>query len=197
MTYRAPEREKFPDYQRLKEFQLPKDFRGRSAAYVQFWWLVQETLFGLSPQFMFGWRRFLLRQFGARIGKGVKIRPTARITYPWKVSIGDWSWVGDHVVLYSLSEIQIGANVVVSQNCYLCSATHDYRTVTFDMIAGPILIEAETWLAADVFVGPNVSIGRAAVVGARSSVFGDLGGGYVYFGSPARQIRRRDSLAGS
>ena len=91
-----------PRFQDLSRFRLPADFRGRSAVWVQLWWLVQATLFRLSPQFLFGWRRWLLRLFGARVGAGVLIRPTATITYPWKVAIGDHSWVGDDVVLYSL-----------------------------------------------------------------------------------------------
>jgi putative colanic acid biosynthesis acetyltransferase WcaF len=135
--------------------------------------------------------------FGASIGKDVKVRPSARITYPWKVRIGGWSWIGDNVVLYSLGEITIGANVVVSQRSYLCAASHDYESSNFDMLAGAIKVEDSVWLAADVFVGPSVSIGAGAVVGARSSVFRDLAGGYVYFGNPLRQVRRRRSPSGA
>src|SRR4051812_46747933 len=111
--------------QDLSEFRLPEHFRGRPAWLVQLWWLVQSTLFGLSPQFMYGWRRFLLRLFGARIGDKVLVRPTARITYPWKVSIGNHSWIGDEAILYSLGEIEIGANVVISQRSYICTGSHD------------------------------------------------------------------------
>src|SRR5438105_4960330 len=101
--------------QDLSAFSLPAEFRGRPAWFVQLWWLVQSTLFRWSPQFMYGWRRLLLRLFGATIGRSVLVRPTARITYPWKIRIGDYSWIGDDVVLYSLGEIDIGAHVVVSQ----------------------------------------------------------------------------------
>ncbi|MEN8669496.1 MAG: colanic acid biosynthesis acetyltransferase WcaF, partial [Ketobacter sp.] len=106
-------------YQDLNSFKLKPGERGRSAWIVQLWWIVQPVLFGMSPQFMFGWRRFLLRLFGARIGKGVLIRPSARITYPWKIEIGDYSWIGDNTMLYSLGLISIGRNVVVSQSSYL------------------------------------------------------------------------------
>ena len=99
------------NYQHLDRFSIPDNFRGRPAWQVQLWWIVQATLFGWSPQFLYAWRRFLLRSFGARIGKAVLVRPTARITYPWKVSIGDYSWIGDDVVLYSLDEIEIGSRV--------------------------------------------------------------------------------------
>ena len=99
-------------YQKLNTFQLPKNFRGRSPIVVQFWWLIQGTLFRMSPQFMYGFRRFLLRLFGAKIGKKVIIRPSVKITYPWKLSIGDYSWIGDQVDLYTLGNITIGKNVV-------------------------------------------------------------------------------------
>lgn len=86
--------------QRLDEFRLPDGFRGRPGWYVQLWRLVQATLFRCSPQVSYGWRRWLLRRFGARIGVGVIIRPSVQITYPWKLTIGDHAWVGDDVALY-------------------------------------------------------------------------------------------------
>ena len=117
--------------QNLKDYSTPKDFRGRSKITVQLWWIIQATLFRLSPQFAYRWRRFLLRSFGARIGKNVIIRPSAKTTYPWKLTIGDYSWIGDEVVLYSLGEIEIGSNSVISQRSYICTGTHDYEAVDF------------------------------------------------------------------
>src|SRR6476620_3627877 len=76
--------------QDLKSFRMPPGFRRRSAVYVQIWWLVQTVFFRASPQFMYPWRRFLLRAFGAKVGRGVLIRPSASVTYPWTVSIGDY-----------------------------------------------------------------------------------------------------------
>jgi putative colanic acid biosynthesis acetyltransferase WcaF len=181
--------------QDLRSFRVPPDFRGRPAWLVQFWWLVQATLFGLSPQFMYGWRSWLLRMFGASIGEGVHVRPTARITYPWKVSIGNFSWVGDGVVLYSLETIDIGANVSISQRCHLCAGSHDYTRRNFPYVLEPmrtrIVVEDEVWLANEVFVGPGVTIGRGAVVGARSSVFKTLPAMMVCYGSPAEAKKPR------
>ncbi|CDQ11291.1 putative glycose-acyl transferase, WcaF [Acidithiobacillus ferrivorans] len=177
--------------QDLSRFRVPATFRGRSGWYVQLWWLVQASLFTWSPQVLYGWRRFLLRLFGAKIGKGVIIRPSTRITYPWKVSIGDFAWVGDDVVLYSLGEIDIGANAVVSQRCYLCTGSHDYTQPTFDIYTKPILVGAEAWLATDVFVAPGVRIGRGAVVGARSSVFEDIPELMLAKGTPAKPFKKR------
>ena len=93
--------------QRLDRFAIPRGFRGRSIFWVQSWWLVQSTVFRWSPQFAYGLRRTLLRIFGAKIGVGVIIRPSVTVTYPWKVSICDHSWIGDDVVLYSLGEIEM------------------------------------------------------------------------------------------
>lgn len=178
-------------FQDLGGFRLPPGFRGRPAWVVQLWWLVQATLFRGSPQVLYGWRRFLLRCFGCGVGRGVLIRPSATITYPWKVTIGDHCWIGDDVVLYSLGEIRLGANTVISQRGYLCAASRDYTRRDFPIRAAPVTLEDEVWIATDVFVGPGVTIGRGAVVGARSSVFADLPGGMVAIGTPARPIGPR------
>jgi len=178
-------------YQKLEQFRLPQGFRGRFGWYVQLWWLVQSTLFAISPQFMYGWRNFLLRMFGAKVGSGVIIRPSVRVTYPWKVIIGNDVWIGDHAELYSLGEIEIGDDVVISQKSYLCAATHDYTKPSFDMIDKKITIEDQAWIATDVFVAPGVTIGKGALIGARSSVFSDMPKGMICVGSPARPIKKR------
>ncbi|MBE9490588.1 MAG: colanic acid biosynthesis acetyltransferase WcaF [Bacteroidetes bacterium] len=179
------------EYQKLDQFKLPNGFRGRSALVVQLWWLVQSTLFSMSPQFMFGWRRFLLKLFGMQIGKAVLIRPTVRVTYPWKVKVGDRVWIGDHVELYSLGEIEIGNDVVISQKSYLCAATHDYTKSSFGIIDKKITIKDQVWLATDVFVAPGITIGQGALIGARSSVFSDMPEGMICVGSPTKPIKLR------
>ncbi len=180
-------------YQQLDKFTIPKGFRGRNAFIVQLWWLIQSTFFAMSPQFMYGWRRFLLRCFGAEIGKGVIIRPTAKITYPWKLTIGDFSWIGDYVELYTLGEIEVGTNVVISQKCYLCAASHDYQSPSFDIYAKKIIIEDEAWLATDVFIAQGITIGKGAVIGARSTVLSDMPEGMVCVGYPAKAIKPRNA----
>ncbi|MEM6262550.1 MAG: putative colanic acid biosynthesis acetyltransferase [Bacteroidota bacterium] len=178
-------------YQDLSIFQLPENFRGRSAPIVQLWWLVHFFLFKPSPQFLYGWRRFLLRLFGAKVGKGVILRPSCQVTYPWKVSIGDFSWIGDEVVLYSLGNISIGTNTVISQRSYICTGSHRHDRQDFLIYQEPITIEDECWLATDVYVAPGVHIGKGTVVGARSSVFKDLPYGKIAVGAPAQVIRDR------
>jgi len=177
--------------QDLAAFQVPAHFRGRPAWFVQLWWVVHATLFRWSPQVFFCWRRFLVRLFGGTVGKGVLIRSTANITYPWKVSIGNFSWIGDDVTLYSLGEIQIGNNVVISQRSYLCTGSHEMESLAFEITARPIVIEDEAWIATDVFVSPGVRIGHGAVVGVRSTVLHDLPPMRVYVGTPAKSIRPR------
>lgn len=184
-------RESFSVFQQLNAFRLPPGFRGRPAWFVQLWWLVQATLFRMSPQVLYGWRRWLLRLFGAKIGKKVLIRPTVKITYPWKLSIGDYAWVGDDAVLYTLGQIEIGAHAVISMRSYICTGSHDYQLPEFDIFAKPIRIGEQAWIATDVFVAPGVEIGAGTVVGARSSVFSSLPRGVIAMGNPARAVRQR------
>lgn len=178
-------------YQELNTFVLPKRFRGRSAVVAQLWWIVQSTLFGWSPQFLYGWRRFLLRLFGAKIGRGVLVRPSVKVTYPWKLTVDDHSWIGDDVNLYTLGEISIGANSVVSQRAYLCTGSHDYTVPTFDIYARPVRIGSGVWIATDVFVAPGVTVCDGVVVGVRSTVLHDLPVGMICFGSPAKPVKPR------
>lgn len=177
--------------QDLSSFKMPSNFRGKSPIVVQLWWIVQGIFFGLSPQFLYGWRRLLLRLFGAKIGKGVLIRSSARITYPWKLAIGDHSWVGDDTVLYNLEMIEIGSNVAIAHRVYLCTGFHDYTDPRFSIGALPITIGDQVWLPNDVFIGPGVKIGEGTVVGARSTVFHDLPPMMLCYGNPAKPIRPR------
>lgn len=178
-------------YQDLSAFRLPNRFRGRPAWFVQTWWLVHATLFRCSPQFAYPWRRFLLRIFGAKIGKGCLIRPTAIITYPWRLKVGDYVWIGDRAILYSLAQITIGDHSVVSQLCHLCAADHDYSNPNFIIRGKPIHIGSQVWLATDVFVAPGITIADSTVVGARSSVFRDLPAQMICFGNPCIPVRSR------
>jgi putative colanic acid biosynthesis acetyltransferase WcaF len=160
--------------------------RGRPGWYVLLWWLVQAIAFPLTPHPANGLRRRLLKWFGAEVGQGVVIRPTARFTYPWKVAIGDYSWVGDDVVFYSLDRIAIGCHCVISQKSYLCTGSHNLQDPAFALMTAPITIGNGAWVATDCFVAPGVQIGANAVVGARSSVFSSLPEGQVCWGTPCR-----------
>lgn len=165
--------------------------RGRSGWIVLLWWLVQGVVFPLTPQPLNLVRRSVLRLFGAKIGRNVLIRPTARFTYPWKVEIGDHSWIGDDVVFYSLDRIQIGSHCVISQKTYLCTGSHDSEDRSFGLLTGTITIQNGVWIATDCFIAPGVEIGANALIGARSSVFSSLPPQQVCWGTPCRPHRLR------
>jgi putative colanic acid biosynthesis acetyltransferase WcaF len=183
-------------FQQLSQFELPRGFRGKSAVHVQFWWIAQALLFKPLPQICYPIRRLLLRAFGAKIGRGVRIRPGVEVTYPWKVSIGANSWVGDGVTLYSLGSISIGADSVISQNAYICAADHDYADISFPIRERPVKIGDQVWIASDVWVGPGVTIGEGVVVGARSTVTKDLPEGMICVGSPCKPFKPRLMTSG-
>jgi len=160
--------------------------RGKPGWLILLWWLVQAIAFPLTPQPFSFLRCALLRLFGADIGKGVLIRPTARFTYPWKVKIGDYSWIGDDVVFYSLDHIYIGEHCVISQKTYLCTGSHDIIDPAFGLKTAVITINNGCWIAADCFICPGVEIGANAVIGVRSSVFSNIPAAQVCWGNPCR-----------
>ena len=175
----------------LRQYNPSEYDRGRPGWFVLLWWLVQAIAFPLSPHIFNSFRQSLLRLFGAKIGTGVVIRPTARFTYPWKVEIGDYSWIGDDVVFYSLEQIRVGCHCVISQKCYLCTGSHDIQDSAFGLITSGITIGNGVWIATDCFVAPGVQIGANAVVGARSSVFSNIPTQQVCWGTPARPRYQR------
>ncbi|MGX1166170.1 putative colanic acid biosynthesis acetyltransferase WcaF [Bradyrhizobium sp. USDA 372] len=178
--------DELPIFQDLSQSKPPPGFRGRSGFTVLLWQTVQQTLFAWSPQPAYGWRRLLLRLFGAEVGRGVRVRPTARVTYPWKVKLGHHCWIGDNAELYSLGAITIGENAVISQRSYVCAATHNYRDITFPLVAKPVVVEREAWVAADCFIAPGVTVGAGAVVGARSTVLQSVAPATIVAGQPAQ-----------
>jgi putative colanic acid biosynthesis acetyltransferase WcaF len=160
------------------------------------WRIVWITAFRLSPTVLHGWRRLLLRAFGARIAPGARPYPRARIWAPWNLVMEAHSCIADDVDCYCVAAVTIGTRATVSQYSYLCSASHDYRDPAMPLIVAPIVIEAHAWVAADVFVGPGVKIGEGAVVGARSTVVQDVAPWTVVAGSPAVARGSRPKLAG-
>lgn len=155
------------------------------------WAAVYVLLFRPSPRIAHRWRNLLLRLFGARLHPTARVYPRARCWAPWNLTMAEHACIGDDVDVYSAGEIRIGAWSTVSQHSYLCGATHDFEDVAHPVVAAPIVIGARCWLAADVFVGPGVTIGDGTVVGARSSVFRDLPAWVVAMGTPARPARPR------
>jgi putative colanic acid biosynthesis acetyltransferase WcaF len=137
------------------------------------------------------WRRTLLRAFGARVGRSVHVYPGARIWAPWNLELGDECGVADGAILYSQGMIRLGAQSVVSQGAHLCAGTHDYEKPGFPLVTKPISVGAKSWLAAECFVHPGVTIGEGAVIGARSVVTKDMPPWTVCAGHPCRPLKPR------
>ena len=178
-------------FQDLSRFRPPIGFRGRPAWFVQLWWLFDALFVRPTPQVFYSWRRFAWRLFGAQVGHHVLIRPGVRVTFPWKVAIGDHCWIGDNATLYSVAQITVGEHSVISQEAYLCAGTHDHCDISFPLLAAPINVEPECWIAARAFVGPGVRIGRGAVVGACSVLLSDVPAATIVAGTPARPVGTR------
>jgi putative colanic acid biosynthesis acetyltransferase WcaF len=156
------------------------------------WGLVWHMFFRPSPRITHGWRRALLRLFGARLGRGVHVYPSARVWAPWNLEMGDGACLADDVDCYSVARVKVGARTTVSQYSYLCTASHDHARRDMPLVTSPIVLGDDVWITADVFVGPGVTIGDGAVVLARSSVVRDLPAWMVCAGTPARPLRRRE-----
>jgi putative colanic acid biosynthesis acetyltransferase WcaF len=141
-------------------------------------WVLVKCAFFLNPlPLPSKLRCTLLRLFGATIGKGVVIRSRTNITFPWRLSIGDHSWIGEQVEILSLAPVQIGSHVCVSQCAYLCTGSHDFRSPRFNLITRPITIEDHSWVAANAFICPGVTIGERTMVGAGVTVTSNIPAG--------------------
>jgi len=157
----------------------------------RFLWAACTPLFRWSPRLCWGWRRFMLRLFGAQVGAQVQIHPSARIFLPWNLEIGDWSSVGFEALLYNLGPMKIGEQVTISQRAHLCGGTHKFREAAMPLVRAAISVGDEAWICADAFVGPGVTIGDRAVVGARAVVMRSVHEGKIVSGNPAREIGDR------
>jgi putative colanic acid biosynthesis acetyltransferase WcaF len=157
------------------------------------WALVQATLFRWSPRPWHWWRAWLLKVFGADIPSPgrVVLFPSARIYFPWNLTMAPRAMVGRHVNLYNLARITLGYGANLSQYCHLCAGTHDHTRWDMPLVTRPITIGDNAWLGADVFVGPGVTVGELCVVGARSVVIKDLPPRTVCAGHPCRPIKDR------
>ena len=157
------------------------------------WLLVEGSLFRWSPRPFHAWRAALLALFGAKIEstREVVIFPTVRVHFPWKLELQPRSMIGPRVTIYNLAPVTLEFGANVSQNCHLCAGTHDFNRWSMPLVAQPITIGRNAWVAADVFVGPGVTIGELCVVGARSVVVRDLPPRMVCAGHPCRPLHER------
>ncbi len=138
-----------------------------------------------------GWRVGLLRMFGAKVGKGVVIKPYVKIKYPWKLQIGDYTWIGEHVWIDNLGNVKIGSHVCISQGAMLLCGNHNYKKVTFDLIVRGITIEDGAWVGAKCVVCPGISVKTHSILTVGSVIFHSTEPYSIYQGNPAVKIRER------
>lgn len=175
----------------LAAFKNPEFNRGASMVKETLWILTSFFLFRLCPAPLSKLKCAVLRLFGARVGRGVMIKPHVKITFPWRLTVGDHVWLGEECWLLNLAPITLGNHVCISQRAFLCTGNHDYSKQAFDLITKPIRVEDGAWLGAGTWVGPGATIGSHAVLAASSVTAGAIPAWSVYRGNPARFIKRR------
>lgn len=158
------------------------------------WGIVCAVLFRPSPRPMHAWRAFLLRCFGAKLGPHCHIYPGARIWAPWNLDCDEYASIADEAVIYNAATLFMGSHAIVSQQAYLCTATHNFDDPAFPMIASPIRLGRYTWVCARACVLPGVTLGDGAVLGLAAVASKDLEPWQVYAGNPAKRIKQRRRL---
>jgi putative colanic acid biosynthesis acetyltransferase WcaF len=121
----------------------------------------------------------------------VNVYPSTIVYFPWNLSVGDWSAIGEDALLYNLGPLTIGEKVTISHRAHLCGGTHDYSQPDMPLLKLPIVVQNQAWICADAFVGPGVTVGEGAVVGARAVVTKNVESWTVVTGNPARAIKKR------
>jgi len=139
----------------------------------------------------YGFKVFLLRVFGAKVGKQVELKPCVNIKYPWNLTIGDEVWIGENVWLDSLVMITIGSNVCISQGATLLTGSHNYKKSSFDLITGSIVLEDGVWIGAGAIVNQGVTAHSHAVLTSGSVATKNLEAYSIYQGNPAVKVRER------
>ena len=177
----------FQTLDRTETYPYPKrDYVRRLA-----WLAIQSTLYRFSPGRCYGWRRFWLQLFGAKLGVAAAVHGTTRIMHPWLLTIGDWSNLGAGVTVYNLGPVTVGNHTLISQNTYLCAGSHDHTKPTLPLTRPPITIGDGVWICANVFVCPNVTIGDNALIAAAAVVSKDVPPNVIAGGNPCKVIRER------
>jgi putative colanic acid biosynthesis acetyltransferase WcaF len=159
---------------------------------IRLFWFITNALFFQNPLISFSKLKIaLLRLFGAKVGAGVRIKSSVNIKYPWKLSIGDYVWIGEKVWIDSLAQITIGNNVCISQGAMLLTGNHDYRKSSFDLIVKGIVLKDGVWIAAKAVVCPGVMAESHAVLTVGAVATKDLQSFCIYQGNPAVKMRKR------
>ena len=165
---------------------------GASRLKVICWFVVNALLFRNPLLISYGLKRKLLNLFGAKVGKGVVIKPGVKVKYPWLLEIGDYSWIGEDVWIDNLVPVSIGSHVCLSQGAMLLTGNHNYSKPTFDLMTGEITLEDGAWIGAKSVVCPGVYVETHAVLAVGSIASGKLEAYQIYRGNPAEKVRERE-----
>lgn len=167
---------------------------GRKHQIIRILWGITWKLgtFWLPRSLGAGWKRFLLRLFGAKIAKTAQIYSSATIYYPPNLIMEEYSCLASKVNCYNVAPITIGKHVTVSQGTVLCTASHNISDPTHCLITAPIILLNDSWVGMDAYIGMSVTIGEGAVVGARAAVFKDVEPWTVVGGNPAKFLKHRE-----
>lgn len=176
---------------RLKDFDNSWYKPGSSSFKRFFWYVCNQIIFKSGMVFPSGLKVKILKIFGAKVGKGVVIKPHVNIKYPWNLTIGDYTWIGENVWIDNLGNIDIGSNVCISQGAMLLCGNHNFRSETFDLIVKDIVIEEGVWIGAQTVVCPGVHCYSHSVLTVGSVASNDLEAFMIYQGNPAMKIKAR------
>ncbi|WP_341710275.1 WcaF family extracellular polysaccharide biosynthesis acetyltransferase [Limnobacter sp.] len=174
----------------LSQFKNDNFDRGASLIKEIFW-----ILFGLPllSSFVPGsfWRVFLLRIFGAEVGRGVVIKPKLHVKFPWRLVVGNNSWVGECVWIDNLVDVVLGDNCCVSQGVYFCTGSHDWSRESFDLITKKISVGRCVWIGAFSRIGPGVEILEGSVCSLGSVLTKSTGVWEIWAGNPCVKLKDR------
>ena len=154
------------------------------------WYLVSLLFFKSALPFS-GLKTRLLRAFGAKIGRGVVIKPHVSIKYPWFLTVGDHTWIGEKVWIDNLTEVKIGSHVCLSQEAYLLTGNHNYKKPAFDLMIGKLVLEDGVWIGARATVCPGITCSSHAVLTVSSVATQNLEAYGIYSGNPAKLVKER------
>lgn len=182
-----PQPEVYQRLDRTASFPYPLKWYVRRAA----WDLVQASVVRLSPRRAHGWRRFWLRLFGASIPSTSGTKASTVVKHPWIFSMGEHSMLSERVEIYNLGPVSIGSHTVLSQDVYVCAGTHDYTDETLPLIRPEIRIGSGVWVCAGAFLGPGITVGDNAIVGARAVAMKSVPAAAIVSGNPARMVKER------
>lgn len=133
----------------------------------------------------------LLRLFGAQVGRGVTVKPSVEVKYPWHLVVGDHCWIGEHVWIDNLTTVRLESNVCLSQGAYLCTGNHDWTDPHFGLLIAPVHLAEGSWAGAKSILAPGTVLGRGSVAAAGAVVSGTVPDFEIHAGNPARFVRQR------